>query len=243
MNLLKVLPSLRSVSLKMHNYSDPDQQYRNTAFPDVVLPTIVDLRLSTSNDVANDVVDNILLNAIFPNLEILDISLGSINPQSDDEETDSILCVIHTLGSGRHNFTRLHTFSLCRLACSDSFAPDDVHPSDAEADRRMLLRMPALKNVSLSEMVPTPTLRLLGTKNLPLLESVSIYRSGHFCGDDILHMVKGRNSDSQGQASRLRKLVVKECSRISEKDYASIKKAMEGCGSLDIDWYEKVQRS
>ena len=240
---LEELPSLRKLSLDMNYDTRWAVQYRNSRLPNVVLPTILDLQISTSSNIATDAVGNIMLNASFPNLEVLDLILGTMNSRSDGDESDSILSVVRSLGNSRQKFMHLHTFSLGRFAYSDAGLPDEVHPSDAEVDERMLLRMPALKDISFYAAAPAPTLALLGTEQLPFLESVSLYRCEHVGGYDILAMVKGRNSDSRGRVSHLTKLVVKDCLRLNERDYGPIKIAMEGYGLLDMDYYGKVPHS
>lgn len=247
---LTKLPDLLSLSLDIDYSTDSAVVFRDATLPPVIVPAIVDLKFRTSEKTANIVVANILHHASFPNLQTLDLDLRTPYRQADAEETDGLLEAVYALGRDHHSFPQLHKVSLARVATLHVDIPDCLHPLDANADWKMLSRMPALRELSLYHTIPPCTLSRLRADEdclLPLLECIGLHQCAYVRADDIADVIWARNglcdllnATAARRVGPHKKLVVTGCSRINREDYDSMAKLMKGYGSLEVDYYDVV---
>lgn len=209
----------------------------------VELPTVKDLELRASTETSAYIVEDILQHISLPNLEIMTLDLSIESPE-EVQEMQGLIAAVDALGSHHHSFPELHTLHLSRYIRSDV---DTCESYEFDGDPEILSRMPGLRNISLSHTIPDDTVRLLGMSHtpghasdcmLPLLESISLQDCDDLGGEEILNAIRSRQNSPT--ITPVKKLVIKNCGEISQEDHDDLAEAMEGYGSLEVEYYNTI---
>lgn len=230
---LSHLPELRSFSLRLEYDRDDVVILSEPEGEPIVIPGIQHLQFYSATPITNSFVENFLGCVCFPGLETLALHLSAPR-RFVPGDIDTIFSVIYSLGSDLHSFPQLHTLKLFRSAYVDH-AMDTENIVDGAADRRMLARMPGLRDISLLETIPKHTLSLLGVISdaeqpciLPLLERVSLHNCDYLRGEHIQDAVVSRQNVPRIQP--LKHLEIKNCRLINAEDRLGLEAAMKESG-------------